>query len=167
MTRVQILESPVAAPGVCCLCGCSHNEDRKYVDFGKQLDWFGAVYFCTICFAEIAMSIGYVPHGKTIAVQEELALLMKKYLALEKKYLTVEQALHAISGSNCSEYSDSVDVPRSPASSVAKSAANAGSSKKSAERNPKADTSTSVEGHSDVLDIADFDQSSSEAKDSA
>lgn len=169
MTRVSIIPIPIAQPGVCCLCGSAHCEDRSYVDFGKQLDWYGAVYFCTICFSEIANMCGYVQVEKVITYQGELSELQAKFTLLSEKYEIVEKALHAISGSNCGEYSHSADVSSGPSIVVAKPDNNVTVNKRAAKGDSKADTSTSVEGSSDVLDIADFDEpaNSSEAKESA
>lgn len=59
-SRFRVLDAPIVAPGKCAVCGSSSTEDRKYVDFGFQLDWFGAIYLCTICLTEAALSIDLV-----------------------------------------------------------------------------------------------------------
>ena len=64
-SRFTILDNPNREPGVCAVCGSAGGDDRKFVDFGKQLDWYGAVYFCTHCVIELAASIGFIesaPH---------------------------------------------------------------------------------------------------------
>ena len=60
-TRVQILDFPQAHPGRCALCGSQTNRDgRKYVDFGLSVPHYGAIVFCSHCFAEINESIGWI-----------------------------------------------------------------------------------------------------------
>lgn len=166
MTRVSIIATPIAQPGICCLCGSAHNEDRSYVDFGKQLDWYGAVYFCTICFTEIANMCGYVQVEKVITYKEELSELEAKYTLLSEKYEIVEKALYAIGSSNCGEYSNSTDVSSSASTPVAEPDINVPVIKRAAKGNSKTDSPASVEGSSDVFDLADFDESadSPEAK---
>lgn len=54
-SRIQILDRPVAAPGKCIVCSAVDSDSgRKFVDFGEQIDWYGAVYFCTFCINELA-----------------------------------------------------------------------------------------------------------------
>lgn len=59
-SRFQLLSAPVASPGKCTVCGSSEIGDREYIDFGFQLDWYGAIYLCTICLTEAGSVIGLV-----------------------------------------------------------------------------------------------------------
>lgn len=56
-SRFQIVDRPVAAPGKCAVCGAT---DRECVDFGMDIDDYGAVYFCTHCIREGALATGLV-----------------------------------------------------------------------------------------------------------
>src|SRR3954466_860008 len=58
MSRYRILDVPDVAPAKCANCGSSKNDGRKYVDFGLQVDWYGVVYFCGLCLADIARDMG-------------------------------------------------------------------------------------------------------------
>lgn len=49
-SRVRLLDRPLAVPGKCAICGA---VDRKVIDIGFNLDYYGAVYFCVICIKEI------------------------------------------------------------------------------------------------------------------
>ena len=60
-SRFSIHENPNVAPGNCAVCRHSGGDGRYFVDFGLQLDWYGAVYFCSECVRELAGAIGYVP----------------------------------------------------------------------------------------------------------
>lgn len=58
-SRFRVLDIALLAPGVCALCGSSgFNGDRQFVDFGKTVDMFGCVYFCTFCVVEAATMLG-------------------------------------------------------------------------------------------------------------
>lgn len=59
-TRVQILDFPQAHPGKCAMCGSQTNNDgRKYIDFGLSVPSYGALVFCSHCFAEINEHLGW------------------------------------------------------------------------------------------------------------
>jgi hypothetical protein len=36
------------------------SNNREFIDFGFSTEWYGAVYFCTICFSEIARALDFV-----------------------------------------------------------------------------------------------------------
>lgn len=63
--RFQLVDSP-ALPGKCAVCGYSasgENEPsdrRQYIDFGMDLDFYGAVVICTVCMIEVAEGLGYI-----------------------------------------------------------------------------------------------------------
>lgn len=57
-SRFRVTKMPILAPGTCILCKSSGGDERAFIDFGMQLDWFGAVYFCTECITEAAKLIG-------------------------------------------------------------------------------------------------------------
>lgn len=62
-SRIQILDFPQAAPGHCAICGYAggiENDDRKFVDWGFSLDFFGAVIICTTCVQTIANALGFL-----------------------------------------------------------------------------------------------------------
>jgi hypothetical protein len=78
-SRFRILDTPILTPGTCALCMSPGGDGRQFVDFGKQLDWYGAVYFCTFCVAEAAKLIGMMP-------KKDLEDLSGQYLHLRDAY---------------------------------------------------------------------------------
>jgi len=60
-SRFVILDTPIKKPGVCALCGAPGGDGRQFVDFGKSLEWYGVVYFCTFCVSEAAALLGFAP----------------------------------------------------------------------------------------------------------
>ncbi len=58
MGKYRVLTAPeLKKPSKCSNCG-STKEDRKYVDFGLEIDWYGIVYLCTLCLTDVAKNSG-------------------------------------------------------------------------------------------------------------
>lgn len=57
-SRFRLLDAPIAAPGTCILCKSAGGDERKFIDLGIQVDWYGAIYFCTFCITEAAQILG-------------------------------------------------------------------------------------------------------------
>lgn len=98
-SRVYILDTPVALPGHCVMCRASRNDDRKYVDFGMQLDFYGSVIFCTFCIRDVAAAVGFVPNTLLVEATHEYTNSVKENMAcideLRKKNEALTNALSA------------------------------------------------------------------------
>lgn len=81
-SRFSIHENPNVAPGVCVVCKHPGGDGRLFVDFGFQLDWYGAIYFCDSCVRELCEAIGFVPKLALQIVQEHRDSLIKRQGAL-------------------------------------------------------------------------------------
>lgn len=69
---------PPAAPGKCVVCGYSggkDEDDRTFIDFGFDLDYYGVVYFCSSCMVEIANVIGFFSEDQYNKIARENLLL--------------------------------------------------------------------------------------------
>lgn len=58
MSKYRIKEVPDVSPGKCGNCGASKNDERKYVDIGLHIDWYGALFLCTLCLTDICNTAG-------------------------------------------------------------------------------------------------------------
>lgn len=56
-SRFKVLETPNPSPGHCAVCGA---VDRPVVDFGLNLQRYGAVMLCEFCVCEAAERFGMV-----------------------------------------------------------------------------------------------------------
>lgn len=71
-SRFRIHDTAILKPGVCALCASSGGDGRQFVDFGKTVEFFGCVYFCTYCIAEAGRLLGLMPVAEREAYQQEL-----------------------------------------------------------------------------------------------
>jgi len=63
-SRWLVIQQPTALPGSCFICQGSISPDppvgRKwFVDLDLQFEFWGAVYICNLCLAEIAGTVGW------------------------------------------------------------------------------------------------------------
>lgn len=158
-SRYAILDVPILAPGHCFTCGTASNEDgRKFIDFGKQIDWFGAVYLCSECIIEVAAIVGFLPVAKfndlfdvNKKLQIELDQANKRLENLRNIYGDLFAGRHDVPSSlDDVSSTDSVD-----ATSVDEVLRADVSGDSDSEQTP------SVEGSSDFFDVEDFDDTKS------
>jgi hypothetical protein len=66
---------PVTAPGKCVSCGAA-DFDRKYIDLGFDIDFYGRVYTCIECFSQGVEELGLHPNNdlKLRIIELETAL---------------------------------------------------------------------------------------------
>jgi hypothetical protein len=154
-SRVTVIDTPVADPGVCCLCGTAGGDNRKFVDFGKQLDWYGAVYFCETCFAEMSEALGFIP----VAKFDELHLSYRN-LVIENDRINQKfgKLLNAFRGLLDDESADIPESNSDPVDIVEESNRLLESIGQAANRDSEVDESSSVEGSDDLFDASDFDK---------
>lgn len=56
-SRFRIMERPNIMPGKCAVCG---GVDRPVVDFGLNIQFYGAVMLCVDCVSEAGVRVGMV-----------------------------------------------------------------------------------------------------------
>lgn len=122
MSKYRIKEVPDVQPGKCANCGSSKNDGRKYIDFGLQVDWYGAVFLCGLCLEDIAKAMGlfnkYLDSIELLSVRlkrsvEEQANgeeLLFKMLQANKEFENFVN-LHSLGDDNASDRSTNVVPP--------------------------------------------------------
>jgi hypothetical protein len=153
-SRVQVISVPIAAPGVCVLCGTSGGDNRTFIDFGKQLDWYGAIYFCNICIAEISRAIGFVPVDDFNELYSDLRKLKIDHEKLKANYVVIKNALANMLNDHPDNTSDD-NVPSVP--SDVESEAVIETNSESAAGDTTANEPDSVERLDDILDVAELE----------
>ncbi len=153
-SRIKVLETPILAPGTCSLCGSAGDGKRTFIDFGKQLDWYGAVYFCSECICEASLAIGYIPvasfeklHNDHRALQIELDQLVKRHEAVSNAL----SILLANSNVSVDDFVQSIVPP------VEESTEFEFPNAESTEGDTETNESSDVEGSDDLFDATDFE----------
>lgn len=71
-SRFRVIDTAILPPGICALCGSSGGDGRQFVDFGKTVDWYGCVYFCTWCIVEAASLLGMDKKSNWVLAEKHL-----------------------------------------------------------------------------------------------
>jgi hypothetical protein len=65
--------TPPCMPGKCAVCGGSGDKDSEFLDIGLELDFYGVVYFCSICvFGDILKALDLVTQQKYDELSKEV-----------------------------------------------------------------------------------------------
>lgn len=95
-SRFSIHENPNVAPGFCAICRNTGGDGRTFVDFGMQLDVYGAVYFCSTCIVELAETVGFVPAAKHAEADKKAKALSIELAVVEKSFRDYRDATRSI-----------------------------------------------------------------------
>lgn len=156
-SRIKVLDTPVMAPGICSLCGSSGDGKRKFIDFGKQLDWYGAIYFCSECIREVAQSIDYIHISDFNLLHDKLRKSIIKFDQLQEEHRIIKDVLSKLL-SNCTCNSDSPDDSSDVVSiSISESEDIEESNSETVGGDSKIDESSGIEGSDDLFDSSDFE----------
>ncbi len=90
MSKYRIYDFPPVQPSKCANCGSSKVDGRKYVDIDLQVDWYGVVYFCTLCLHDIADKAGLYDELSAEIERANNTALKLSTLAEQGKRLRVE-----------------------------------------------------------------------------
>lgn len=128
MSKYRILDVPDKQPGKCDNCGASKRDGRKYVDFGLQVDWHGAVHLCTDCLKDISGAAGLFDELEAklellLSENERLSSLQNQGVELHetvvrtfKEFEDFYAGLHSISDNSSPDSSPDVVVDETPPS---------------------------------------------------
>lgn len=70
----QLVDTPIAAPGSCYLCGSATKF--PFIDWGVSIEFYGALYTCSECTSAVASLLGMASreqHAKLIQENDQLA----------------------------------------------------------------------------------------------
>lgn len=97
-SRVVIMETPLLAPGTCVICGVAGptEDDRKFIDIGLCLEFFGQVYFCTECITPVALAAGYVNSAELETIQTLSAEFSDELNKLKEENRIITDALGSL-----------------------------------------------------------------------
>jgi predicted esterase len=110
-SRFKVSNNPDIAPGYCCVCHSTGGDGRQFIDFGMQLDVYGAVYFCTFCVTELASAAGFVAKEYFNKVQDECRKALIELDVTETSFKDYRDAARTILGNcSCRDRLDSGDV---------------------------------------------------------
>lgn len=112
-SKVQILNAPILAPGVCMLCGSSNNDDRDYIDIGKNVEFVGVLYFCTFCMTEVVNALGCLMPEQARALENELDAARQRILEFHQKDEALNGAIDTLRHTGLFSGTDLTAVQRS------------------------------------------------------
>jgi hypothetical protein len=156
-SRLKVLDNPVLAPGVCFLNGCVGDGNRKFIDFGRNIEWYGAVYICTQCIVEVVEAADYIPVAAYDVLHGEHRKLKVELDQLKAKYAPFEEAIKNVVDSPPSGFGMVLHPSNSVLSGDEVSSVDETNDGKSIVTEPETDESSDVEGPDDLFDATDFD----------
>lgn len=91
--RVLRVESLVASPGACALCGKS-KSDEGFVTFDNlDFEWYGSLAFCADCTGDIARAMGYLHPDIAKQQSEQIESLTSEVATLREAIVLMENTL--------------------------------------------------------------------------
>lgn len=150
MSKFFILEArQLKLPSKCVSCGASGlNDGRKFIDFGYDIDYYGAVYFCELCFVEICKQLGWISKKESVELEEEYMLTKARMKTLEDEVIAYRNILDGVDFLHLSNTDSSTNDKEVFGNSSTKSAAN----EKSVGQNTKPGSSNISDSKSDSND---------------
>lgn len=112
-SRIRVLNAPVLAPGVCCICGCGHSEDRQYIDLGIDVDYTGVMYFCTFCMTELVNVLGCATPEQYKQLQDELDSARQTILEFQQQKAAIDGVVDTLRSTGLFSSADIIDSPSS------------------------------------------------------
>ena len=109
-SRFKLIDRPIVPPGKCAVCG---TVDRPVIDFGLNVDFYGAMYLCVTCLTEVSSSIlQMVPLDTVVKIQEVAEQSVQKYLRETNRRAVSDEWYERVVGAVDSLYTDfSCGVP--------------------------------------------------------
>jgi len=93
--RFNVSKTPSALPSKCVVCGAWGGDGRDFVDFGMDIDFYGAIYFCSVCLTECCNKLGYISPDQWQSVNTMNDELIRRIQILEADNVSLRTALVA------------------------------------------------------------------------
>ena len=89
MSHYFLLDSPVASPAKCVLCGYG-GADRKYLDPRLDFEFYGSAIFCESCVGTMANDFGFHQPAQARALEARVEEAERELLVLRAAVLNLE-----------------------------------------------------------------------------
>lgn len=92
--RFVVTNRPTASPGSCVVCGYT-GDQRQYLDFRLDFEFYGSVYLCSDCMVDAGNCLGFATPEKfdaalaTIKEQNEIIEELRTALTLSEQTVDV------------------------------------------------------------------------------
>lgn len=100
-------------PAKCISCGGTGLRDgRKFIDFGLNVDYYGAVYFCVPCFSAGIEVLGWLSPDESIKYREEYKRLRRLCIKLEDdlvQYRNILGSVEFLATPHSSDFANTVE----------------------------------------------------------
>lgn len=96
-SKFSLLDTPVALPNYCVVCRSGKDDGRKYLDFGFNFDWYGAIYICGLCLSEAVSFLGWIKPEDHAKLVEAYKIAIGKYDELEVENVKLRSGLESLS----------------------------------------------------------------------
>jgi hypothetical protein len=143
--KIRVLAAAVAAPGTCIVCGSPGGDGRDFLDIDMDIEFYGAVYFCTFCLSETVRAMGFVSKEEIADIVAENETLRAERLEAHSKEKLVNEFLSNIFSAGA-VYQSSIDL-------LAGDLESSGNSETVSESDPISSELDSLERSNDVPSI--------------
>lgn len=156
-SRLKVLDNPELEPGICFLNGCVGDGKRKFIDFGKNIEWYGAVYICTQCVIEVSEAAEFIPVASFDKLHNDYRELKVNYDQLAAKYAPFEEAIKNVMDSPSPGFGMVLHPSNMRSDSSSSDKRDESDSTGSVQGESETNESVDVEGPDDLFDASDFD----------
>lgn len=93
--KFQIVTRPAAQPGCCYVC--RNGNAAWYLDTGAYEEFFGVVYICNDCIAQMAVTVGYFTPEQRVEFEERIMQLGNELAESTARIYGMEQIINGYS----------------------------------------------------------------------
>lgn len=94
-SKIQFVLHP-PLPGTCVVCNKSANGETRFLDFGAQLDFYGAILMCEDCGKELVDILDFVPVAQVKYRDKQIENLVVMNRELKDENDNIRAALNAV-----------------------------------------------------------------------